>query len=441
MVHLEKPHRKAGLHHMSEEQATRVMEPAAGNPFKNAVAQFDAVADLIHLDGGIRSELRTCQRELTVNFPVQMDDGSRKMFTGYRVQHNNALGPHKGGIRFHPDVTLDEVKALAMWMTWKCSVVGLPYGGGKGGVIVNPRQLSVAELENLTRRYASEISPIIGTWKDVPAPDVNTTGQIMAWMMDTISKEKGEAVPGVITGKPLEVFGSEGRFEATGRGILYIAQEACPYKGSTLQGAKVAIQGFGNAGSVAACLLHDVDAIVVAASDTSGGVYNDKGIDAEALTRFKRAGGRLAESGFGDVITNAELLTLPVDVLVPAAFEGQITAKNAADVKAPIILEAANGPISPEADLILEDKGAFVVPDILASSGGVIVSYFEWVQNIQGYYWDEEEVNQRLHRIITKAFRQVAQVAEREKLPMRKAAGVVAVQRVVDAVKARGIYP
>lgn len=417
------------------------MEPAVGNPFENAVAQFDAVADLIRLDGGIRNELRTCQRELTVNFPVQMDDGSRKMFTGYRVQHNNALGPYKGGIRFHPEVTIDEVKALAMWMTWKCSVVGLPYGGGKGGVIVNPRELSVAELENLTRRYASEISPIIGTWKDVPAPDVNTTGQIMAWMMDTISKEKGEAVPGVITGKPLEVFGSEGRFEATGRGILYIAQEACPYKGSTLQGAKVAIQGFGNAGSVAACLLHDVDAIIVAASDTSGGVYNDKGIDAEALTRFKRAGGRLAESGFGDVITNAELLTLPVDVLVPAAFEGQITAKNAADVKAPIILEAANGPISPEADLILEDKGAFVVPDILASSGGVIVSYFEWVQNIQGYYWDEEEVNQRLHRIITKAFRQVAQVAEREKLPMRKAAGVVAVQRVVDAVKARGIYP
>jgi len=426
---------------MNDSPVTRVAEPAVGNPFENAVAQFDAVAEIMHLDDGIRRELRTCQRELTVNFPVQMDDGSRRMFTGYRVQHNNALGPHKGGIRYHPDVCLDEVRALAMWMSWKCSVVGLPYGGGKGGVIVNPRDLSLNELENLTRRYASEISPIIGPWKDVPAPDVNTTGQIMAWMMDTISKESKQAVPGVITGKPLDVFGSEGRFEATGRGILYVAQEACPYRGKSLEGSRVAVQGFGNAGTVAACLLHDVGAVIVAVSDTSGGVYNEKGIDAEALTRFKRGGGRVAESGFGDVITNAELLTLPVDILVPAAFEGQITASNAADVKAPIILEAANGPLSPEADVILEENGAFVVPDILASAGGVIVSYFEWVQNIQGYYWDEEEANQRLHRIMTKAFRQVAQVAERDKLSLRKAAGVVAVQRVADATRTRGIYP
>jgi glutamate dehydrogenase (NAD(P)+) len=424
-----------------ETKKARAAEPAVGNPYENAMTQFDAVAEIIHLEDGIRSELRTCQRELTVHFPVQMDDGSRRMFTGYRVQHNNALGPHKGGIRFHPDVSLDEVRALATWMTWKCSVAGLPYGGGKGGVIVNPKELSANELENLTRRYASEISPLIGAWKDVPAPDVNTTGQIMAWMMDTISKEQKQAVPGVITGKPLEVFGSEGRFEATGRGVLYVAQEACPFRGRPLEGATVAVQGFGNAGTVAACLLHDAGALVVAVSDTSGGIYNPKGIDAEALTRFKRGGGRVADSGTGDVITNAELLTLPVDILVPAAFEGQITAKNAADVKARIILEAANGPISPEADDILNDAGAFIVPDILASAGGVIVSYFEWVQNIQGYYWDEEEVNQRLHRMMKKAFHNVVNVHERDKLPMRMAAYVVAVQRVAAATKMRGIYP
>jgi glutamate dehydrogenase (NAD(P)+) len=426
---------------MSDGQTTKVMEQAAGNPFQNALAQFDAVADILGLDDGIRAELRTCQHELTVNFPVQMDNGTRRMFKGYRCQHNNALGPYKGGIRYHPDVSLDEVRALAMWMTWKCAVVGLPYGGGKGGVIVNPKELSPAELESLTRRYASEISPIIGPWKDVPAPDVNTTGQIMAWIMDTYSREQGSLTPGVITGKPLSLFGSEGRFEATGRGVLYVAQVACPYKGMPLEGATVAVQGFGNAGTVAASLLEAAGARIVAASDTSGGVYNGNGIDAPALTRFKREGGRIAESGVGDVITNAELLTLPVDVLVPAAFEGQITEKNAADVKARIILEAANGPISPEADEILNDAGAFIVPDILASSGGVIVSYFEWVQNINGMYWDEEEVNERLHKIITKSFRRVTQVAEERNLPMRKAAYVVAVQRVVDAVETRGIYP
>ena len=422
-------------------EATRFMEPAVGNPYENAIAQFDAVAEIMNLDDGIRAELRTCQRELTVNFPVQMDDGSTRMFTGYRVQHSNALGPHKGGIRFHPDVCLDEVKALATWMTWKCSVAGLPYGGGKGGVICDPKKLSVHELENLSRRYASEISPIIGAWKDVPAPDVNTTGQIMAWMMDTISKESKEAVPGVITGKPMELFGSEGRFEATGRGVLYIAEEACPFKGKSLAGATVAVQGFGNAGTVAASLLQGVGAKVVAVSDTSGGVYNTNGLDAVALTSYKRNGGRVADCGAGDRITNAELLALPVDILVPAAFEGQITKANADDIKAPIILEAANGPISPEADAVLESKGIFVVPDILASSGGVIVSYFEWVQNITGLYWDEDEVNGKLNRMIKKAFQQVVAVHERDKLPMRKAAYVVAVQRVANALKTRGVYP
>lgn len=425
---------------MSDSQAMPVVEPAVGNPWENAQAQFDAVAEIMNLDDDIRRELRTPQRELTVNFPVRMDDGSVQMFTGYRVQHNSALGPHKGGIRYHPDVCLDEVRALAMWMTWKCSVAGLPYGGGKGGVICNPREMSARELESLTRRYAAEISCIIGPWKDVPAPDVNTTGQIMAWMMDTISRQCGEAKPGVITGKPLSVFGSEGRFEATGRGILYVAQEACPYRNRPLAGATVAVQGFGNAGTVAACLLEEAGARVVAVSDTSGGIYNGKGLDAKALTTYKRSGGRVAESGAGDRITNAELLSLPVDILVPAAFEGQITQRNAADIKARIILEAANGPISPEADEILNEAGAFVVPDILASAGGVIVSYFEWLQNINGYYWDEDEVNNRLHRMMTKAFRQVVAVHERDKLPMRQAAYVVAVQRVVDATKARGVY-
>jgi glutamate dehydrogenase (NAD(P)+) len=433
--------RKVGSINMSDGQTTKVMEKAAGNPYENALAQFDAVADIMGLDHGIRAELRACQHELTVNLPVQMDDGTRRMFTGYRCQHNNALGPYKGGIRYHPDVSLDEVRALATWMTWKCSVVGIPFGGGKGGIIVDPKKLSIRELEALTRRYASEISPIIGPWKDVPAPDVNTTGQIMAWIMDTYSREQGNLTPGVITGKPLSLFGSEGRVEATGRGVLNIAQAACPFKGMKLEGATVAVQGFGNAGSVAARLFQAVGAEVVAASDTSGGIYNAKSIDAQALSRFKREGGRVAESGVGERITNAELLTLPVDILVPAAFEGQITKKNAADVKARIILEAANGPISPEADDILNEKGIFVVPDILASSGGVIVSYFEWVQNINGLYWDEEEVNERLHKIITKAFHCVAETAEQRQLSMRKAAYVVAVQRVADAVEARGVYP
>jgi glutamate dehydrogenase (NAD(P)+) len=418
-----------------------LMERAAGNPFQNALAQFDAVADILDLDAGIRAELRTCQHELTVNFPVQMDSGERRMFTGYRCQHNNALGPYKGGIRYHPDVSIDEVRALAMWMTWKCSVAGLPYGGGKGGVIVNPRELTETELESMTRRYASEISPIIGPWKDVPAPDVNTTGQIMAWIMDTYCREQGCLNPGVITGKPLSLFGSEGRFEATGRGVLYVAQVACPHKGISLEGATVAVQGFGNAGTVAACLFEAAGAKIVAASDTSGGIYNANGINAAALTRFKREGGRVAESGVGDVISNAELLALPVDILVPAAFEGQITEKNARDVKARLILEAANGPISPEADNILDEAGVCIVPDILASAGGVIVSYFEWVQNINGMYWDEDEVNNRLQRMISKAAGRVIEVAEERKLSMRKAAYVVAVQRVVDALKARGIYP
>ncbi len=422
-------------------QTVKVAQQPAGDPLLDALSQFDAAADILGLDRGIRAELRTCQHELTVNFPVRMDNGERRVFTGYRCQHNNALGPYKGGIRFHPNVSLDEVRALAMWMTWKCAVVSLPFGGAKGGVVVDPRALSELELEALAKRYATEISPIIGPRKDIPAPDVNTDAQTMAWIMDAYSREHGELTPAVVTGKPLSLFGSHGRLEATGRGVLYAGQEAAAYRGLSLKDASVAVQGFGKAGSVAAQLFQAAGARVVAASDTSGGVYNDKGIDTGALARFKREGGRIAESSFGDVITNAELLALPVDVLVPAALEGQITESNAADVRARIILETANGPVSSQADAILDEAGVFIVPDIVASSGGVIVSYFEWVQNINGVYWEGDEVNERLRKIIAKAFRRVTEVVKERRLPMRKAAYVVAVQRVVDAVNARGIYP
>ncbi len=426
---------------MPKREAVRVYEPAASNPWHDALAQFDAVADIIHLEDAFRNTLRCCQRELTVNFPVEMDDRSRKVFTGYRIQHTDYLGPTKGGLRYHADVTIDEVRALAMWMTWKCAACGLPYGGAKGGVVVNPKELSRSELENLTRRYATEISPIIGPWKDIPAPDVNTNEQTMAWIMDTISMHRGQPTPAIVTGKPLSVFGSQGRFEATGRGILYLTQEACRYKHVPLQDTQVAVQGYGNAGAVSAYLLHRAGARIVAASDTSGGIYNGKGVDPDALWRYKREGGKVAESGFGDRITNAELLTLPVDILVPAAFEGQITEKNAGQVQARMILEAANGPISAGGEKILNEAGVFIVPDTLASAGGVIVSYFEWVQNLNASYWDEEEVNQRLHRIISKAFREMVEVADQEQLPMRDASIVVAVQRVVAAARARGIYP
>lgn len=425
---------------MSDNPATAVMKRESGNPFENALAQFDAAADIMGLDEGIRAELRTCQHELTVSFPVNMDDGSRRIFKGYRCQHNNALGPYKGGTRYHSGVSLDEVRALAMWMTWKCAVVGLPFGGSKGGVVVNPKALSATELEALTRRYTTEISPIIGPWKDVPAPDVGTTSQTMAWIMDTYSREQGSLTPAMVTGKPVNLFGSEGRLEATGRGVLYVAQEACSYLEIPLESATVAVQGFGNVGSVAASLLQAAGARIVAASDTSGGVYNPAGVDARSLAGFKKEGGRLVESDAGDHIANAELLALPVDILIPAAFEGQITESNAANVKARTIIEGANGPISPAADRVLNDAGVIIVPDILASAGGVIVSYFEWVQNINSIYWDEEEVNERLRKIISKSFHRITDVAEKQKLALRKAAYVVAVQRVVDATETRGIY-
>jgi glutamate dehydrogenase (NAD(P)+) len=418
-----------------------VRQPEASEALKTALAQFDAAADRLGLDDGIRAMLRACKRELSVHFPVQMDDGAIRVFTGYRVQHNLARGPAKGGLRYNPNVDLDEVRALAMWMTWKSAVVSLPYGGAKGGVIVDPKSLSRGELENLTRRYATEVSIIIGPDEDIPAPDMGTDGQIMAWIMDTISMHRGHTTAGVVTGKPVSVGGTLGRLEATGRGLLFIIQELAREKGVPLEGATVAVQGFGNVGSVAAQLLQQAGATVVAVSDQSGGLYNAQGLRIEALLSYHKDSAPLAQAPGGDRITNRELLALPVDFLVPGAVEGQITAENAGDVKARFVVEGANGPTTPEADAILAANDVEVVPDILANAGGVIVSYFEWVQDLQFYFWEENEVNERLHRVITKAYRDVTATAKEHGISLREAAMVLAVGRVVEASQIRGIYP
>lgn len=405
-----------------------------------ALTQFDDAAERLHLDDDIRGVLRVSKRELSVNFPVNMDDGSIRVVCGYRVQHSIARGPAKGGLRYSPHVSLDEVRALAMWMTWKAAVVKLPFGGAKGGVMVDPRALSAAELEDLTRRYATEISIIIGPSEDIPAPDMGTNQQIMAWIMDTISMHKGHTVPGVVTGKPVAVGGTLGRVEATGRGVLFIVEELCKQKSIHLEGATVAIQGFGNVGSVAAHLLQRAGAKVVAVSDRSGGVHDGNGLDVDSLIECRKEK-PLAECSGVDKITNAEVLELPVDFLIPAALEGQITSQNAGDVRARFIVEGANGPTTPEADRILEERGVMIVPDILANAGGVIVSYFEWVQDLQFYFWEEDEVNDRLRKVITRAYREVAAAAERDGQTMREAAMVLGVGRVVEATLIRGIYP
>jgi len=408
---------------------------------KTALAQFDAAADMLHLDDGTRSMLRACKRELAVHFPVQMDDHTVRIFSGYRVHHNLARGPAKGGIRYNPGVTLDEVRALAMWMTWKSAVVNLPYGGAKGGVVVDPRSLSESELENLTRRYATEISIVIGPNEDIPAPDMGTDPRIMAWIMDTISMHRGYTEAGVVTGKPVAVGGTLGRLEATGRGILYVTQELARERGVPLEGATVAVQGFGNVGSVAAQLLARAGARVVAISDMSGALYNGNGIDIDSVLSYRKGHRPLGEAPGGDHISNAELLTLPVDFLIPAAMEGQITGDNAGEVRARFIVEGANGPTTPEADAILAEKGVIVVPDVLANAGGVIVSYFEWVQDLQFYFWEEDEVNERLHKVITRAYADVAATAAQHGISLREAAMVLGVGRVVEATKLRGIYP
>ena len=412
------------------------------NAYRTAVAQFDAVAERLHLERSVAEVLRSPKRELTVNFPVQMDNGTVRIFTGHRVQHNEARGPVKGGIRYHPAVTIDEVRALAMWMTWKCAVVNLPFGGAKGGVAVDPRGLSLSELENLTRRYAAEISIIIGPERDIPAPDMGTDARIMAWIMDTFSMNVGHSVPGVVTGKPLSIGGSQGRVEATGRGLLYITQEATRAAGHALDEATIAVQGFGNVGATTARLMIAAGARVVAVSDVAGGIYRATGFSWEELQPALERHALLQDVVQGvDKLTNEELLALPVDVLVPAALEGQITERNAASIRARLVVEGANGPTTPEGDAILAANGIPVVPDILANAGGVVVSYFEWVQDLQSFFWEEDEVNVKLHRIMTRAFNEVSALQAREGVTMREAANMLGVGRVAEAFLTRGIFP
>ncbi len=421
--------------------ATVSVQPATENPWHNAQRQFDEAAALLGLDHDLRHVLREVKRQLIVTFPVKMDDGSVRMFEGYRVQHNVARGPAKGGIRYHPAVTLDEVKALAMWMTWKCAIAGLPFGGAKGGVIVDPKKLSLGELERLTRRYATEISLVIGPESDIPAPDVNTTPAVMAWIMDTVSMEQGFSVPAVVTGKPLSVGGSQGRNAATGRGVMFVALEACRKLGRSPGELTVAVQGFGNAGSIAARLMAEQGFTVCAVSDSTGAIYSPSGLDVPAVIAHKQRSGSVAGFDGARAIGAAEVLEVPVDVLVPAALENQITAENAARIKASLILEAANGPVTPDGDAILEQRGVTVVPDVVANAGGVTVSYFEWVQDLQSFFWDEEEINGRLEKIMTRAFGDAWDMAHEHGVSLRNGAYFVAIDRVAEATTARGIYP
>ena len=414
---------------------------ASINPWQVAQQQFDLAAERLNLDPGLRRVLREPRRELVVHFPVKMDDGSVQVYTGYRVQHNLGRGPAKGGIRYHQDVSLDEVKALAMWMTWKCAVVGIPYGGGKGGVIVDPKKLSQKELEALTRRFFTEIEVLIGPEKDIPAPDVNTNAQIMAWMMDTYSMHVGYTVPGVVTGKPISLGGSEGRNEATARGTVYCILEAVREIGMDITRAKVSIQGFGNAGSIAARLISDEGATVVAVSDSTGGIYNPDGLDIGRVNGWKKEHGTVQGLPGAQDISNAAVLEVDCDILIPAALENQITARNAGNIKARIVAEAANGPTTPEADQQMFQRGVFMIPDILCNAGGVTVSYFEWVQDLNRDHWSESVVNAKLKEIMVKAFQETLAIAKRDEIDMRTAAYLLAVQRVADATSMRGLYP
>jgi len=411
------------------------------NVWQMAQQQLDDVAALIGLNPSVHEYLRYPKRVLEVSVPVRMDDGAFKVFTGYRVQHNMSRGPSKGGIRFHPDVTLDEVKALAMWMTWKCALVNIPFGGAKGGVICDPKAMSLQELENLTRRFTTEISIIIGPEKDIPAPDVYTTPQIMAWIMDTYSMQHGYSIPGVVTGKPISIGGSQGRDKATARGCLYVVDEAMNTLGLPVEGARVAIQGFGNAGMHAGELMAERGYRIVAASDSRGGVYREGGLSVTELIAHKDATGSVVEFANSVPISNHDLLECDCDVLVPAALEKVITEHNAPAIKAKIVAEAANGPTLPEADSILFDRGIIVLPDILANAGGVTVSYFEWVQDLQNNFWEEEEINKRLKQKMTRAFAETAQQAGRYGVDMRRGAYAVAVSRVAEATAERGLYP
>src|SRR5213592_3051064 len=409
--------------------------------FTVAQQQFNVAADYLHLDKGIRALLGDCARELTVRFPVKMDDGHTRVFTGYRVQHNINRGPAKGGIRYHPDVSLNEVKALAMWMTWKCAVVNIPFGGAKGGIIVNPRELSQNELEHMTRRFATEISILIGSDRDIPAPDVNTDGQTMAWIMDTLSMHLGYSAPASVTGKPLEVGGSAGRIEATGRRVTICAVAALEHLGRAPHQTKVAVQGFGNVGSISAKLLEEAGCTVVAVSEDYGGIYNPLGLSIKRVLEYRAREKTLLGFPGATEIGNQDVLTVDCDLLVPAAIGNQLTSRNAREVKATLIVEGANGPTTPEADAIFRERGIFLVPDILANAGGVTVSYFEWVQDLQSFFWSEHEVNQKLKAIMSRAFAEVLKTHEEKKLDMRMSAYVQAVSRVAGATRERGLYP
>ncbi|HEY2434053.1 MAG TPA: Glu/Leu/Phe/Val dehydrogenase [Vicinamibacterales bacterium] len=402
--------------------------------------EFDGAARILGLDPGIWKVLTHPKRQITVSCPVQMDNGEIEVFTGYRVQYNITLGPAKGGIRYHPNVSLDEVTALAAWMTWKCAVAHIPFGGGKGGIIVDPNRLSRRELEALTRRYVAEIVDAIGPEKDVPAPDVNTNDQIMAWIMDTYSMHVGHTSTAVVTGKPIEMGGSLGRREATGRGVMIVTREAAKHLGIAITGATVAVQGFGNVGSVSADLLAKIGAKIVAVTDWKGGVYNDAGLDIAKLIEYSQQHRTIDGFPGGDKLDNAKLFGLDVDVLVPAALENQITMDNAPSIKARIISEGANGPTTPEAHKHLHDRGVFVIPDILANAGGVTTSYFEWVQDRHGYFWTEEEVNKRLEDKMIEAFSDVLGMSLRYKTDLRTAAYIVAINRVATVTRLRGMY-
>ena len=412
------------------------------NVLDMAREQLAVAAHYLNLDEGLHAVLAQPKRQLIVNFPVVFDNGEVEVFQGYRVQHNSSRGPTKGGIRYHPDVDLDETTALAMWMTWKCAVVNIPYGGAKGSVKVDTKQLSKRELEKLTRRFVTEINIVLGERSDVPAPDIGTNPQVMAWIMDTFSMHAGHTVPGVVTGKPIELGGSEGRIEATGRGVIVAAEEAAKVLNMNLGNSKLVVQGFGNVGAIAARLAEEAGATVVAISDARGAIYNEKGLPIKELEhRYAGREGGISEYKDAQQITNKELLELPCDVLIPAAIAAQITDENANNIKAKLIVEGANGPTTPRADHILSDKGVLVVPDVLANAGGVVVSYFEWVQDLQNFFWEENEVNAKLTRIMRNSFASVESTMRQHKTDMRTAAYIIGVRRVAEATITRGIYP
>ncbi len=417
-------------------------EPSFGddNPFEDMMARFDHAAELVSLDPGIYKVLRHPEKQIIVSIPIQLDTGDVEVFTGYRVIHNTSRGPGKGGIRFDPNVTIDEVKALAAWMTWKCAVVNIPFGGAKGGVVCDPTKLSDAELERVTRRYTAALINALGPESDIPAPDVNTNERVMAWIMDTYAMHKQSASHGVVTGKPIEIGGSMGRREATGRGCMIVTKEALRHLGLPVRGSRVAVQGFGNVGSVAAKLLEQEGLTVVAISDASTGVYNKNGIFVDEALQWIRENRYLDGYPGGDAISNQELLSLELDVLLPAAVENVITRRNAAEINTKVICEGANGPTTAAADRILEDKGVFVIPDILANAGGVTVSYFEWVQNRSGYFWDEKTVVDRLEAITVRSFADVLEVSKRHSVDMRTAAYMLSVERVAAVHRIRGMY-